>query len=363
MRTPRKTGDELNPLVLDVLAAERESHGYAIGERVGERSGDRPQRAEGLLYPLLHRLERLGYVESSWRTTPAGRPRRYYRRTEQAGLGRRAASRGPVVAFVTAAVLVAGAGVAAAADWLPIFRAEQVASVTAADADLVRLPDLSAFGELEVTEQVDLRPVADAAAAARETGLSVPRVGRLPRGVTGEPAYRVTGRVSAEFTFSAAKTAQSAAAAGRTLPPPPPGLDGGRFRLVAGPGLVAVWAKGRGVPTMVLGRAVAPTAYSTGVPFAAARDYLLSLPMLPEQIAAQLRGFSGDGTTLPLLVPGDRLTTATADVNGRPATVLTARNGALAGVVWVDGGVVTALAGSLSPDEVLSVARDLRWER
>ncbi len=273
------------------------------------------------------------------------------------------ALRSPVVAVAAVAALVAGAGVAAATDWLPIFRAEQVAPVTASDADLVSLPDLSAFGELHVTERPALRSVADAAAAEQATGLSVPRVDRVPRGVTGEPVYRVSGRASAEFTFSAAKAAQSATANGQVLPPAPPGLDGSRFRLTGGPGLLAVWSKGRGVPTLILARAVAPTAYSTGVPFATARDYLLSLPMLSEDIAAQLRGFTGDGTTLPLLVSGERMTSATADVNGATATVLTSRNGVMAGVVWVDGGVVTALAGSLTPDELLAAARELRWDR
>jgi anti-sigma factor RsiW len=90
------------------------------------------------------------------------------------------------------------------------------------------------------------------------------------------------------------------------------------------------------------------------------RDYLLSLPGLPEDIASQLRSFSGDGTTLPLPVPAEHVTTSTADVGGVPATVITSRDGTMAGVVWVDDGVVTAVVGSLSADEVLSVARGLR---
>ena len=52
--------------------------------------------------------------------------------------------------------------------------------------------------------------------------------------------------------------------------------------------------------------------------------------------------------------------TSATDVDGAPATVLTSRDGALAGVVWVKDGVVTAVAGSLSEDEVLDVARNLR---
>ncbi|MGN9809409.1 hypothetical protein ACTMSW_08630 [Micromonospora sp. BQ11] len=271
----------------------------------------------------------------------------------------RAALRSPVVAGLAVVALLAGAGAAAAANWLPIFRTEQVAPVTFTQADLVALPDLSAYGEVEITEEVDVRAVSDAAAAEKATGLPAPRVGTLPRGVTGQPAFRVGDRVSAVFTFSADKAARTAAGVGETLPTPPPGLDGSRFRLTAGPGVAAVWSEARGVPALVVARAVAPTAYSEGVPFDTAAAYLLSLPGLPEPVASQLRAFSGAGTTLPLPVNARYLTSATADVDGMPATVLTSRDGLLAGVVWVDDGVVTAVAGSLSADEVLSVARGL----
>ena len=40
--------------------------------------------------------------------------------------------------------------------------------------------------------------------------------------------------------------------------------------------------------------------------------------------------------------------------------LLTSRDGAVAGVVWVEDGVMTGVAGSLSADELLSVARELR---
>ena len=116
------------------------------------------------------------------------------------------------------------------------------------------------------------------------------------------------------------------------------------------------------MPALVLARAVAPTAYSSGIPFETARDYLLSLPGLPEDVASQLRSFSGDGTTLPLPVNSRYLTSSTVDVGGLPATVLTSRDGLLVGAVWVNDGVVTAVAGSLSTDEVLSVARGLRHQ-
>jgi anti-sigma factor RsiW len=275
---------------------------------------------------------------------------------------RRAINR-PLVAVVGVVAILSGASTAAATDWLQIFRAERVAPVTAPRADLISLPDLDEFGTLEVTSKVDLRPVADAGAAEKLTGLAVPRVAKLPRGVTGEPTYSAGAQASATFTFEVAKARRTVEATGATLPTPPPGLDGSRFRFVAGPGVVATWTRDRATPGLIVARAVAPAVYSADVPFATARDYVLSLPNVPESVASQLRGFSGDGTTLPLFVQVEKLTTSTADVNGAAATVLASRDRALAAVVWVDNGIVTAVAGPLSADEVVTVARNLRVGR
>lgn len=65
------------PLVLAVLS-EGDNDGYAILQRVRELSGGQLAWADGMLYPLLHRLSRLGYVTADWRPAPAGRRRRYY---------------------------------------------------------------------------------------------------------------------------------------------------------------------------------------------------------------------------------------------------------------------------------------------
>ncbi len=69
------------PLVLAILAAG-ESYGYAILRRVRELSGGELEWTDGMLYPLLHRLSRLGYVTTEWRTPPEGRRRRYYAITD-----------------------------------------------------------------------------------------------------------------------------------------------------------------------------------------------------------------------------------------------------------------------------------------
>jgi hypothetical protein len=256
--------------------------------------------------------------------------------------------------------VLSGAGVAAANDWLPIFRTEQIAPVDVTASDLVAVPDLTAYGDVEVTGDGDLRPVADAATAEAETGLDVPQVGDLPEGVTGEPALQVADQVTATFTFSAERAAESAAQTGQPLPAPPPGLDGSQIRITAGPGVAQLWTRSGDLPTLVVGRAVAPTVLSDSVRFTAVRDYLLSLPGLSPELTQQLRTLSADGSTLPLPVPADLATSEPAEVNGLPATVITANNGLLAGVVWVDDGVVTAVIGSVGADEALAVARELR---
>lgn len=66
------------PVVLGILA-EGESYGYAILQRITALSGGELEWSDGMLYPLLHRLERLGHVGSEWRQSPGGRPRKHYR--------------------------------------------------------------------------------------------------------------------------------------------------------------------------------------------------------------------------------------------------------------------------------------------
>src|SRR5680860_750493 len=60
------------PLVLAILG-EGENYGYAIIKRVEELSGGELQWTDGMLYPVLHRLERNGLVKASWGRSESGR--------------------------------------------------------------------------------------------------------------------------------------------------------------------------------------------------------------------------------------------------------------------------------------------------
>jgi PadR family transcriptional regulator, regulatory protein PadR len=70
------------PLVLAILA-EGDSYGYAIIKRVAELSGGHLQWTDGMLYPVLHRLERQGHVAAKWSPSENGRRRKYYRITKE----------------------------------------------------------------------------------------------------------------------------------------------------------------------------------------------------------------------------------------------------------------------------------------
>ena len=299
-------------------------------------------------------------VDAAWRRFSAAAPGERATVTPLPARRSRGRVRRPAAAAIAVAVALSGASAAAATDWLQVFRTEKVAPVALSAADLLALPDLTAYGELQITQDADVRQVPDAATAAAESGLDLPEVQELPRGVAGEPEYQVGSQASATFTFSAERAARAAAEQGTTLPQPPAGLDGSSVRLVAGPGVAQVWSSSSGAPALLVGRAVAPVAYSTGVRFEVLRDYLLSLPGLPEDVGAQLRVYAADGSTLPLPLPGDEVTTRSVQVDGVPATVVATRDRTLAGVLWVKDGVVTAVAGSLDVEEVLSVARALR---
>jgi len=73
------------PLVLSVLT-EGESYGYALIQRVRELSGGEIEWTDGMLYPVLHWMEREGFVESEWKEAETGRRRKYYR-LRKAGRG------------------------------------------------------------------------------------------------------------------------------------------------------------------------------------------------------------------------------------------------------------------------------------
>ncbi len=68
-------------LVLGVLK-DGEKHGYQIALDVKEASSGLFELRHGTLYPVLHRLEKLGWIQGRWQPTD-GRRKRVYRMTSE----------------------------------------------------------------------------------------------------------------------------------------------------------------------------------------------------------------------------------------------------------------------------------------
>lgn len=71
-------GASTEPMILSLLA-KGESYGYALIQEVKRLSGDKIEWTDGMLYPVLHRMEREGWIESRWGEAENGRKRKYYR--------------------------------------------------------------------------------------------------------------------------------------------------------------------------------------------------------------------------------------------------------------------------------------------
>lgn len=66
------------PLILAILAGREESYGYEIIQLVKQLSDGSMEWKDGMLYPVLHRMEKDGLIQSSWRIAENGRRRKYY---------------------------------------------------------------------------------------------------------------------------------------------------------------------------------------------------------------------------------------------------------------------------------------------
>ena len=75
----------LDLLLLKILALEP-MHGWAVGQRLKQISGNVLQVSDGSLYPALHKLEQEGWITAEWKTSDLGRRAKFYSLTR---LGRR----------------------------------------------------------------------------------------------------------------------------------------------------------------------------------------------------------------------------------------------------------------------------------
>lgn len=76
------TAASTKPIILGILK-QGKSYGYLIIKEIKELSGGGMEWSDGMLYPVLHRLEKEKLVRSEWVMEDGSRPRKYYRITEK----------------------------------------------------------------------------------------------------------------------------------------------------------------------------------------------------------------------------------------------------------------------------------------
>jgi hypothetical protein len=271
-----------------------------------------------------------------------------------------------LAAVALTAVLVVGMVVSGAAgNLLTIFEPKQVTVVPVTSTDLQSLqglPDLSEYGTVKVTTQPVLQSVADLQAATSATHLQILQPSRLPASVSGPGAFAIVSQGSGSFTFSAAKARAAALRQGKALPTMPANIDGSTLYLTVGPAVVESFgmSAGQQLPSLVIAQARVPRVESTGVSVRQLEDYLLSQPGISPTLAAQIRAIGDPSQTLPIPVPANLATSHPVTVQGVHGVAIGDSSGLGSAVIWVKDGVVYAVGGTLTEDQVLQVANSLR---
>lgn len=193
----------------------------------------------------------------------------------------------------------------------------------------------------------------------------------LPKDVRAGQAFYVATPGEMTYTFSAAKARAFAAHSRKTLPPMPPDLDGTTIRLQTADIFNAHYGarteNAHGERSMLhAGKFIhvvetrAPRVTSSGASLETLERYLLSMPDVPAQLAAQIRALGDIQNTVPVPVLVDKQTARRVSVQGVQGLAIGDNTGLGAGVMWQKNGMVYVVGGSLSMDDVLAVANGLR---
>ncbi|HEX2179143.1 MAG TPA: hypothetical protein VHL54_06450 [Actinomycetota bacterium] len=270
-------------------------------------------------------------------------------------------------------------GTGVAGNLIKIFEPDQVVAVPVDLETLNSLPDLTRYGNLALTQEPEAATAASLAEAAERTGLDLLAPANPPTGV-GAERIRVLTTGTASFTFDAAKATSES---GEPLPALPAAIDGSSLFLQAGPAVIQVFGgaiPGEGdpavtgdapsegdltgllssLPDLMIVQMKAPVLSSNGPSVADYRDALLALPNLSPTLKAQIEGIGDPSSTLPLPIPVDFASSEEVDVNGVTGLVVGDNTGVGSGVVWQSGGMVRAVGGTMTQDQVLQVARSMR---
>jgi hypothetical protein len=283
----------------------------------------------------------------------------------------RPGSRRPVVLAFAAALAALALLATVIAQNGTIFAPSTVMPVPVTVADIQALSQLSGYGTVTWTKPPQPQIVTSADAAKTISGLDVPTV-TLPAGVSKTVTYAAMPLITGVFTFSKDKAAAAAAQTGKTLPPLPAGMDGAQITVSVGPAVVAIYGNmtpptsstdptQANLPQLVVGKSGSPVVTtSSQITVRQIEDYIKTVPGVSQQLKDALTAIGDASTTMPIPVPVEFATSFPVTVKTTIKGVgLGDNTGVGAGVVWVDGGMVYVVAGTIKLDVATEIANSL----
>jgi hypothetical protein len=242
-----------------------------------------------------------------------------------------------------------------------------VTPVTVTVADMQALYQLSDYGTFAWTTKPEIQVVTSAGQVTSTVAL--PTVGWLPKDTSKNVTYGAMSKAVATFTFSKEKATAAASKQGKTLPAMPKGMDGAKITVTAGPAVAQIYgdlkqpAAGSditqtGLPQVVIAKSVVPTVSSPDISVTDFEDYLLKLDLSPA-LAEAITALRKNGAMLPIFVPMQFATHESITIKGNPAVALGDNTGLGSGVVWISGGNVYVVAGTITKDDAKKIANNL----
>jgi hypothetical protein len=277
----------------------------------------------------------------------------------------RSTSRSLVLAFASA-VAVLGLVVTAVAQGGFSSTPETVKVVPLNVADMQALYQLSDYGTLTWTTKPEFQLVTSAE-QANSAGVGAPKIGPRPSGVSSNVTYATMSKAVAKFTFSKDKASAAAIKHGKALPPMPKGMEGASITVTLGPAVAEIYGdlqqppKGSDItqanlPQMVVAKSLAPKVSSPDISIADFESYLLQQPDLSQDLKDAISALGSSGKTLPIFVPVKFTSHESITISGTQAVALGDNTGLGSGVVWIKGGNVYVVAGTIKLDAAKSVA-------
>jgi hypothetical protein len=276
-----------------------------------------------------------------------------------------------LAAALIAALIVTPLG-GYARSFLTIFEPRQFQPIEISRADLRELhllPQANDVGRQRVVRKPKRQDYDSIDAAQRHVAFTVLRPSALPAHFGVVRTFSTIAPGEMTFTFSAAKARAFERRSHKALPPMPPSLDGTVVRLQTGHVFQAHYEAAavnrpvktrRGTPFFELIEAQAPRITSSGASLDTLERYLLSMPNVSPQLAAQIRALSDIQNTVPVPVEIDKQTARRVTVNGTQGLAIGDNTGLGAGVMWEKNGIIYVVGGPLSMDDVMAVANGLR---